>query len=177
MSATRFRLLIMALVTGWALLGGPVAAQETPPPAAAPADSTGERRISPRGAFLRSLVLPGWGQSVLGSPGRGAVYFALESGSLWMVYKSREKLGAARREQELLREAGEIEVDATTGLVRSREQQVEDWVTLSVFWLLFSGADAYVGAYLQGFDENVGVAATPDGALQLGVTVPTGRPR
>src|SRR3954465_4791481 len=64
----------------------------------APPDTTAGR-ISPRGAFLRSLVLPGWGQSAIGAPGRGAVYFGLEAGSLWMVYKSNQKLQEAKELQ------------------------------------------------------------------------------
>src|SRR5213082_3587186 len=65
--------------------------------------------VSPRSAFLRSLVLPGWGQSSIGAPGRGAVYFALESGSLWMVYKSDQKLQEARELQSARREMGLLE--------------------------------------------------------------------
>ena len=143
---------------------------------AAAAADTGQRRyrISPRGAFLRSLVLPGWGQSSIGAPGRGAVYFALESGSLWMVYKSNQKLQEAKELQTARREQGLLAQDAVLPLVRARRNEREDWITLSVFWFFFSGADAFVSAYLRDFDTHVGVQPGPTGGAQLQVNVPLG---
>lgn len=131
-------------------------------------------RISPRGAFLRSLVLPGWGQSELGATGRGGVYFTLEAGSLWMWFKTNQKLREARVEQQLLRETGQIAPDRRTALVRGRENQREDWITLSIFWLFFSGADAFVAAHLQDFDVHVNAIPQPGGAMQIQATVPVG---
>lgn len=149
-----------------------------PAPATARADTAAAdtvRRISPKGAFVRSLVLPGWGQSAVGSPGRGAVYFALETASLWMVYKSQRKLHFARRNQEYLREVGELEEDRQTGLVNSREEQLEDWITLSGFLLLFNAADAFVSAHLVDFDERLGVVPGRRGGADLQLSVPVGR--
>jgi hypothetical protein len=139
----------------------------------AAADSA--RRVSPKGAFVRSLVLPGWGQSAVGNPGRGAIYFALETGSLWMVYKSHRKLAFARRNQEYLREVGELEEDQQSGLVNSREEQLEDWITLSGFLLLFNAADAFVSAHLVDFDERIGVVPGRGGGAGLQLSVPVGR--
>ncbi len=130
-------------------------------------------RITPKGAFLRSLVLPGWGQSAIGSPGRGSVYFAMEATSLWMVYKSRRKLGAAREQEEWLHETGQLEEERHTGLVNSREQQVEDWITLAGFVLLFNAADAFVAAHLGDFDARIGTLPTPRG-LEVRATLPVG---
>lgn len=179
---------IVLCCIGIALLTAPAASAQTAPPgdtvrparslaasAPAPADSLDDGRITPRGAFLRSLILPGWGQSEIGAPGRGSVYFALEVGSLWMVYKSSQKLDEARLRERVLHDTGELPRDRRTGLVRDRKAQVEDWVTLSLFWLLFSGADAYVSAHLRDFDAHVGVIPTPEGGAQLQLTVPTGR--
>jgi hypothetical protein len=136
-----------------------------------PLDTVGTHyRISPRGAFLRSLVLPGWGQSAIGAPGRGAVYFALESGSLWMVYKSNRKLHEAYQQQAAAREEGILDPNADLPLVRARRNEREDWITLSVFWLFFSGADAFVSAYLRDFDAHAGVG--PRGGVQLQGSVP-----
>ncbi|HEX6747875.1 MAG TPA: DUF5683 domain-containing protein [Longimicrobium sp.] len=131
-------------------------------------------RISPRDAFFRSLILPGWGQSSIGAPGRGAVYFALESGSLWMVYKSNQKLQEARELEATQHEAGILDPERTLPLVRARRNEREDWITLSVFWFFFSGADAFVSAYLRDFDRHVGVAPAPTGGAQLQVSVPVG---
>jgi hypothetical protein len=158
-----------------ALAGTPAAGQEAGPISADTLDVWQGPAKSPRGAFLRSLVLPGWGQAWVGAPGRGAAYFALEAGSLWMVYRSRERLGHARAEQELLRQTGQLAADARTPLVRAREAQVEDWTALAVFVLFFSAADALVAAYLADFSEHVGVVREADG-LRLEARVPVGRP-
>ena len=131
--------------------------------------------VSPRGAFLRSLVLPGWGQSELGAPGRGGVYFLLETGSLWMLLKTNQKLDEARRLETIARETGEIGPTTKHPLVRDRENQREDWITLSIFWLFFSGADAFVAAHLQDFDVHVNAVPRPGGGgTELRATVPVG---
>jgi hypothetical protein len=44
--------------------------------------STSAQAVSPRGAFLRSLVLPGWGQHALGADSRAAVFLSVE-GATW----------------------------------------------------------------------------------------------
>jgi hypothetical protein len=131
-------------------------------------------RITPRGAFMRSLILPGWGQSELGATGRGGVYFTLEAGSLWMVLKSHQKLQEARELETIARQTGEIGPTAKHPLVRDRENQREDWITLSIFWLFFSGADAFVAAHLQDFDVHVNAVPRPDGGTELRATVPVG---
>lgn len=142
------------------------------------ADTAGQPHyhITPRQAFLRSLVLPGWGQSSIGAPGRGAVYFALESGSLWMVYKSHQKLQEARELERIRHADGTLDPERTLPLVRARRNEREDWITLSVFWFFFSGADAYVAAQLRGFDEHVDVQPGPQGGTELRLNVPVGHP-
>lgn len=131
--------------------------------------------MSPRGAFLRSLVIPGWGQAVTGAPNRGAVYFAMEVGSVWMVYNSRLRLRDARVMDQARRDAGDLDPEQVSDLVRSRENQVEDWTTFAVFMLFFSAADALVSAYLADFDEQLGVTPGTDGRLQLQMSLPVGR--
>jgi len=129
-------------------------------------------RISPRSAFFRSLLIPGWGQSSIGAPGRGAVYFALESGSLWMLYKADQKLDEAKALQQQRRDEGLLAPDRTLPLVRARRNEREDWTTLAVFWVFFSGADAFVSAYLRDFDTHV--EPSPNGGVQVGASVPLG---
>ena len=134
--------------------------------------------MSPRGAFLRSLVLPGWGQAYVGAHTRGAVYFSLVGGSLWMTYVARRQLEDARAEQEHLRAAGILPDDeGDSGFVEARGRHFEDWVALSVFLMFFSGADAYVAAYLADFDERIGVWPGPEGTVQLRVDLPLQWPR
>jgi hypothetical protein len=148
-----------------------------PPPAdtlaarAAPADSL---QPSARGALLRSLVLPGWGQAYVGAPGRGAIYFGIEAASLWMVFKSRRELGAARRLEASLIDPNSTTTPPELPLAKARRQQVEDWITLSVFFLFFSGADAYVAAQLSDFSQHLGVLPGDDGSTQFQVSLPVG---
>jgi hypothetical protein len=183
---SRIHRILLALALGLACLAPGAARAQDP----APRDTAGPLieirgdtvpivpdsllRISPRGAFLRSLVLPGWGQSELGAPGRGGVYFLLESGSLWMVLKTHQKLQEARRLETIARESGEIGPETKLPLVRDRENQREDWITLSIFWLFFSGADAFVAAHLQDFDVHVNAVPRPGGGTELRATVPVG---
>ena len=160
------------------LVVGPVSAQS--PPATADADLAAvepQMEFSPRGAFFRSLVFPGWGQVYVRAPGRGAVYFSLASTSLWMSYVSRRQLADAREQQAFLRDTGQIEPTEETGLYEARSQQFEDWAALSVFLFFFAGADAYVSAYLADFDERVGVRPGLDGSFEIRASFPVGSPR
>lgn len=141
-----------------------------PEPTVTP-DST---RLSAQSALIRSFVLPGWGQAYVGEHGRGVLYFALESGSLWMVYKSSRALAAARRLEASMRENGALGPTQRLPLAQSRSQQVEDWITLSVFWALFAGADAYVSAQLADFAGHVGAAPGPEGEVRFQVQFDVG---
>lgn len=121
--------------------------------------------VSPLGAFGRSLVLPGWGQTALDRPFRGAVYFALETASLYMVFKTQSKLRAALRAEP-----------PDEDLVRSRRGQREDWIVLSVFWAFLSGLDAWVSAHLWDFEAEVEPPEEAGVGLALRVRVPVGPP-
>jgi len=154
-------------------LAGPAVAQETVA-ADAPAAEADDLRVSPRGAFLRSLVVPGWGQSYVGSPYRGGVYFSLSAGSYWMTYVSRRQLLDARREQVWLRETGALPPGGESARVIARSAQVEDWAAISLFLIFLSAADAYVAAYLADFDERIGVLPRQDGGIDVQFRVPVG---
>lgn len=156
----------------------PAGAQQPEPTAPTAARDTvvapaGPQR-SPRGAMLRSFIVPGWGQAWVGSPGRGAAYFALEAASLWMLYKTVDRLEQARAYEDYLRETGQLEPTARYPLARAREAQREDWITLSIFLLFFSAADAYVAAQLADFDERVALVPAPDGRLELRASLRVG---
>jgi hypothetical protein len=168
-----FRRLCLAFGTAFLLLAsrGPATAQD--PPGVIPAPLPEGPAFSPRGAFLRSLVLPGWGQAYVEAPGRGAIYFALAGGSAWMAYIARSQLRDARAEQAFLRETGRIELDEETEFAIARSRHFEDWAALSIFLVFFSAADAYVSAYLADFDERIGVRPGPDGALRIEAQFPS----
>lgn len=181
------KLLAAGFALGVAALAPRGAATQTQPPrdtarAALPAPPAVQpdsaRRITPKGAFVRSLVFPGWGQSAIGSPGRGAVYFALEAGSVWMTLKSRQKLHYAReraRWEEELSTAPPTDRPRENPLVGARQNQVEDWLTLSGFLLLFNAADAFVAAHLADFDRHIGTAPGRAGGVEIQASVPIGK--
>src|SRR5438067_3346810 len=49
-------------------------------------------RVRPMGAFLRSLLLPGWGQAVTGRHVAGALFATWEGVSAMMTLKARPEL-------------------------------------------------------------------------------------
>jgi hypothetical protein len=143
---------------------GTLAAQEEAQPQAdAPADSFfPQPPLTAGGAFLRSLVIPGWAQAELGHTTRGAFYFLTETFCIFMVARTSIRLDYAR--------ATEPE---NTHLVDSREQQLEDWLALAIFTALFSAADGWVSVHLFGFDDRTGLNPG-DVAFSVGWRVPFG---
>jgi hypothetical protein len=138
-----------------AALAAPVAAAQVPPPQAAPPavdtlrrpDTVAAQRvrgdslrprppISPTSAFLRSLVLPGWGQARLNRNVTAGLFVVFEAVAAAMVWKSQWQL-------EFARVRGKF--------VEAHTQEREDWIVLLVFNHLMSGAEAYVSAHLYDF--------------------------
>src|SRR5690606_4263887 len=133
-----------------------------------PPDTATVRAPSPGGAFLRSLLVPGWGQAASGAYFRGGVYFAAQTGSGFMLLKTWARLGEARSLENrgvdevrgaLLAAAAEdtvllkrysvpdsLAVDVNRddrvsrarGLVNARTRQREDWIAWTIFWTLAS---------------------------------------
>jgi hypothetical protein len=94
-----------------------------------------------------------------------------------MTFKSRRQLASARALEAAHVDPSDPDEPTELPLARARRQQVEDWVTLSVFFLFFSGADAYVAAQLSDFTQHVGVLPGEDGSLRLEASIPFGRVR
>jgi hypothetical protein len=128
------------------------------------------------------MVIPGWGQAVAGSPGRGAFYFVVESFAVWMILKSNQLLGSASDILDMRRlDASErlmadpmidpldlptlLEVDlgvvSALQLEEIRRQQREDWIAFAVFFLLLGGADAFVATHLADFPEPLETVIRP----------------
>lgn len=180
-----------------------VAAGQEPPATPLPAvtDSTPtapERGASPGGAFLRAVLLPGWGHASIRAYNRGAFYFVAESATGWAMFKARNRLAEARarvafREQVVRADqaaqgvtnptelAAVLDADETLqdlkALEESRRQQREDWTALEIFLLFLSGADAYVSAHLEHFPKNVDFDATPVGNGRMELSVSFSFPR
>lgn len=155
--------------------------------------STG--RPSPGGAFLRSILVPGWGQASSGASSRAAFYFLVQAGNVWMAYKINALRDSARRRQQLLEDAmtaellrrgiesealeAELAADPRIEDIRllttARDEQMEDTVALLVFFVFFGGADAFVSAHLADFPVPLTVepVAGPSGtAFEVGVSLP-----
>jgi len=172
---------------GWvlalALAAAPLVAQNPPSPAPTPAaspapappadtDTTAAARpprrsqgdsvrpvapITPTGAFLRSMVLPGWGQARLQRNVTGGLFLLWEGVCVTMVWKAQWQLDYAR---------------ARGKFVKSHTQEREDWLALLVFNHLFAAAEAYVSANLYDFPRALKARALPGGATGVGFEVP-----
>jgi hypothetical protein len=101
-----------------------------------------ERPVSPAGAMLRSVIVPGWGQTAARQPARGAIYFTVWSGGIFMIVKTNADLNAAKRAED-------------EELIDSRSQAREDWILFTGLWALLSGVDAWVSAQFAGFEGEV----------------------
>ena len=125
-----------------------------PPPAAGPL----VKPPSPMNAFIRSFVLPGWGQAKLGRKLTAGLFVAWEGVTLGMSLKTRHELAYLRR----------------TGSARAEDKrrEHEDWVVLLAFNHVFAGLEAYVSAHLSDFPDDLRLQAAPGGGIGASYTVP-----
>ncbi|HKH93103.1 MAG TPA: hypothetical protein VKA54_14955 [Gemmatimonadaceae bacterium] len=133
--------------------------------------------LSPRRAFLYSLALPGYAQSVLNRPTAGALFVLTESIALVMLRESAADLRQARRFLTDSLVVIGYETSGTTvtpitqvsaynqRLVDIRRGHVEDWIAFIVANHLFSAADAYVAAHLWDLPTQISVESRPTGAV------------
>ena len=143
--------------------------------------------MTPRRAFLSSLLLPGYAQTVFARDRAAMLFTVIEIGSIAMVRKSAIDLAEAKGlphdsvvvSYKIDPVTGRAAIDAKTGLpipeaweasrytqdrIKARRTHYEDWIAAIVFNHLFAGADAYVAANLWDFRTNIGVVATPRSA-------------
>lgn len=213
MSISSLRRCLLGFMILALFVGVPVArAQQTPPPvvpqpAQQQAEDTVRRGISPRSAFIRSLIIPGWGQYSVGAKKRAGVFFVLQSTSYFMLAKTLNKLGKAQDVEvervgfvtDSLRAKMAVDsafndslsvetvfqrrVDTDSlvtdirALVESRKQQRQDWIAYTLFTTLASGADAYIAAHLADFPGTITTQPRPDGSTELKFTMPVRRRR
>lgn len=116
-----------------------------------------QRPVSPMGAFWRSFLIPGWGQAKLDRKLTGGLFIAVEGISLGMIVKMNHQLGYLQRTNDPAAEA--------------KEQQREDWIAILVFNHLMAGLDAYVGAHLWDFPDDLQLRGVP-GGYGAQITVP-----
>src|SRR6266478_3720871 len=113
-----------------------------------PAD-TMHRGVRPMGAFLRSFLLPGWGQAATDRPVTGATFVAWEGVTAMMTLKAQQEANYLK------------EIHSTS--LKLKRQEVQDWLVLWIFNHLFSGAEAYVSAHLRDLPPNLKMQALPNG--------------
>lgn len=180
---TRATLLVACAL---ALLAPEAAAQRTDSVAVGPSirtiRDTTPARVSPRGAFLRSLLIPGWGQAKLDRGTSGAIFVLTETLSAVMIVKSKRQLDEAKDARgDSVFVGYELGSDGTpvldtlgnpvlvfaqdplAGRVRSRRQQFEDWLAILVFNHLFAGAEAFVAGHLGDIPRRLSMEPAPDG--------------
>jgi hypothetical protein len=138
----------------------PVVAQEPVPPVTTIPDPTA-RRPAPLNYFLRSLVLPGWGQASLDRKLTGGLFLAFEGLALGMALKAHHEL-------DYLERTGSDRVD-------DKRQERQDWFVLVGMNHLFSGLEAFVSANLFDFPGDLTVRALPGGRTGYGVRLPVPR--
>ena len=52
--------------------------------------------VSPGGAFLRAVIVPGWGHASIGSYTRGGFYFAAQAATVSTLLRTRVRIGTAQ---------------------------------------------------------------------------------
>jgi hypothetical protein len=148
-------------------------------PARAPTVDTSARPVpqpplSPRRAFLYSLLIPGYSQSVLGRPTAGAIFVLSEAIALGMLRESKADLDEARalRTDSLVVvgfDASGAPITSpspyTDELIDVRRGHVEDWVAFIIANHLFAAADAYVGAHLWDLPSQLSLRQTREGTV------------
>ena len=113
---------------------------------------------SPMHAFIRSFVLPGWGQAELDRKLTAGLFVAWEGVTLGMSLKTRHELAYLRR----------------TGSARAEDKrrEHEDWLVLLGFNHLLAGLEAYVSAHLSDFPDDLKLRAVPGGGIGASYTIP-----
>jgi hypothetical protein len=118
-----------------------------------------EPPVSPLGAMWRSLLLPGWGQSILGRRVTGAVFIFWEGITLTMTVKSVHQLNYLES------------IEADPEEIAGKKREVEDWAVLLVFNHLLAAAEAFVSAELWDFPGELESRSLPSGDVGTGLSL------
>jgi hypothetical protein len=100
--------------------------------------------------LLRSFLLPGWSQAILGRRLTGGLFMAWEGVTLGMTIKATRELHHLKQGQDSI-------------AIESKKQEREDWLALLLFNHLFAGLEGFVAAHLWDFPEDVRIRAAPSG--------------
>jgi hypothetical protein len=205
MSSKLVVILGAAVICG-SVLAGPAAAQQvalpdTLSPVTEPIPPEG---LLPRTAFIRALLVPGWGHFSMGEHRRGAVYLGMQSTSWFMLVKTAGRLGDARDAERGIAALAEDSLAAAMAadtalarrlerpqayeealltypglgdarsLVRSRERHRQDWIVYTLVATFAAAVDAYVTAHLADFPADITATRSLDNGVSVGVRLPLG---
>jgi hypothetical protein len=104
---------------------------------------------------VRSLLIPGWGQSIVGRRVTGAVFIFWEGLSLTMLVKSIHQLDY---QESIAKED-----------LSGKRSEVQDWAVLLAFNHLLAAAEAYVSTNLWDFPGELSAEPLPSGDPSLGL--------
>lgn len=121
-----------------------------------------EPPVPPLGALWRSMLFPGWGQSMLNRRVTGAFFVLWEGISITMTIKSVHQL-------EHLKSVLSEDDPESLERVDSKRREVQDWAVLLGFNHLMAGAEAFVAAYLWDFPEELEIRAFHGGRGEVGI--------
>ena len=145
--------------------------------------------ISPRRAFLTSLLVPGLGQERLRRPKARTLFALVEIGSAYMIAKSARDLRLAKEAPDSVPYAYRPAAPGTPGAVqvngfwlepvlgpnliadrvRARRLHLEDWIALMAFNHLIAGADAFVAAHLWDLPAQVSTHQSMPRTINIGI--------
>jgi len=137
--------------------------------------------ITPKRAFLMSLVVPGSAQNLLGRHRAGVAFIGVETMSIAMIRESGADVAEARRQLGDTLVMSYVDVNgnllATPALerrrfeakeVQSRRSHVEDWVALLIANHLFAACDAFVSASLWDVPAHIALSGSRDRVVIIG---------
>ena len=113
--------------------------------------------VTPLAALGRSMLVPGWGQVVLGRRVTGAAFVFWEGITLTMTLKAAHQLN--------------FQEDTDAETVDEKRDEVQDWLVLLVFNHLMAGMEAFVAAHLWDFPTELEARALPGGRVGMGLSL------
>lgn len=132
------------------------------PQAAAPAPTAVRKPpLGPSGAFLRSFLVPGWGQVQLHRPVSALIFVGLEGTLVGLSLKANHDVTVARQTDQT----------PDSSVVVAKKKKREDWLVLLGFNHLMAGLEAYVASHLWDFPRDLHLRAVP-GGIGAAATIP-----
>lgn len=113
--------------------------------------------MTPLAALGRSMLLPGWGQAVLGRRVTGAAFVFWEGITLTMTIKAAHQLN--------------FQEDTDAETVSAKRDEIQDWLVLLVFNHLLAGTEAFVSANLWDFPGELESRVLPGGSVGVGLSL------